>query len=408
MPQFAVRAIHIDHQLQATSVAWREHCVRHCAALGISIVCEQVELDRRFPEGVEAAARAARYEAFRRHLQPGEVLLTAHHADDQLETVLLALVRGSGLAGLSAMPVIRSFAAGWHMRPLLEFTRDAVSSWAHSAKLRWINDPSNDHLRFDRNYLRNELLPGLRQRWPAVARSVSRSAAHLAEARELLEAQADADLQRAAVERCLDMRVVRELTSERRRNLLRRWLAGQGARMPSTRKLTALEHDILTAHADRIPEGRWDTIEVHRHGEFLYCDIARESPASSLITLWTTSKPLLLPCDLGELSLRPAIGVGLALGTLPAELSVRFRSGGERIRLAGHAQRTPLKNLLQEAHVLPWWRNRLPLLYAGSELVAVADLWTAAQFSAAPGEQSVQIAWTPRPITDAVITRARP
>lgn len=403
MPQFAVRAIHIDHQLQSASTSWREHCEAQCAALGVAIVCEPVELDRSFPEGVESAARAARYAAFRRHLQSGEILLTAHHADDQLETVLLALVRGSGLAGLSAMPPIKPFAAGWHMRPMLDFTRSQIVNWAHAANLHWISDPSNAESRFDRNYLRSELVPVLRRRWPAVARNASRSAAHLSEAQQLLAAQADADLQRAMVERCLGMQVVRELPSGRRRNLLRRWLAVQGARMPSTRKLAGLEHDILTAHADRIPEARWDDVEVRRYGEHLYCETARESPDSSQSLAWMPSQPLLLPAGLGELRLQAGIGLGLARDVVPAELTVRFRRGGERLHLAGHAQRTPLKNLLQEAQVLPWWRNRLPLIYVGTKLAAVADLWIAAEFRAAPGETSVQIVWTPRPVTVAVL-----
>lgn len=402
MPQFAVRAVHIDHQLQSASATWREHCEGQCAALGVAIVSELVELDRSFPEGVESAARAARYATFSRHLQPGEVLLTAHHADDQLETVLLALVRGSGLAGLSAMPPIKPFAAGWHVRPMLDFTRAQIADWAHAANLHWISDPSNAQPRFDRNYLRSELVPVLRRRWPAVARNASRSAAHLSEAQQLLEAQADTDLQRAKVERCLDMQIVRELTSDRRRNLLRRWLAVQGARMPSTRKLAALEHDILTAHADRIPEARWDDVEVRRYGEHLYCETARQSPDSLQTFAWMPLRPMQLPAGLGELTLQSGIGVGLARDRVPAELSVRFRRGGERLHVAGHAHRTPLKNLLQEAQVLPWWRNRLPLIYVGTKLAAVADLWTAAEFSAAPGEISAQIVWTPRPVTDAV------
>lgn len=396
VPRFDLCAIHVDHQLQTMSAAWRAHCERVCTSLGVEFIAEQVTLTS-FPEGVESAARAARYDVMRRRLRSRDTLLTAHHADDQIETVLLALVRGAGVNGLAAMPSIKPFGDGWHMRPLLETTRVEVESWARAAGLQWINDPSNDQPRFDRNYLRSEVLPALRQRWPAVARSVSRSAAHLGEARDLLAIHADDDLRRARFDRCLDMHVVRAMSPPRRRQLLRHWLADQGARMPSTRKLAALENDILTADADRTPQAGWDDVEVRRHGELLYCEKVSASPDADLSIEWSRAAAVTLPCDLGELQMSTCVTPGLSAAMLPAQLTIRFRRGGERLRLAGHEQRSHLKNLLQEAQILPWWRNRIPLVYAGNTLVAVADLWTASEFSAQVGEPSVKIGWTQRP-----------
>lgn len=403
-PLWRVRAIHIDHQLQAASAQWRTQCERECAALGVAFTAEPVDLNGLLPEGLEAGARAARYAVLRRHLQPGETLLTAHHADDQLETVLLALVRGAGASGLAAMPDVKPFAVGWHLRPMLQFTRRQVQAWAQTAGLQWISDPSNAQLRFDRNYLRSEVLPALRRRWPSVARSAVRSAGHLAEARELLAAVASDDLQAAAIGRCLDMRVLRRLSPPRRRNLIRYWLEQQHARAPSTRKLAALENDILVAHPDRTPQARWDNVEVRRHGERLYCDIARPAVDPQTTSLsWSWSQALPLPLGLGELQMQPSAHRGLAQARLPERLQVGFRRGGERIRLAGHAQRSHLKNLLQEAQVLPWWRDRLPLIYAGNQLIAVADRWIAAEFTAAPGEAAVRISWTSQPAIHAVV-----
>ena len=395
-PRFSVRAVHVDHQLQAASSSWSAHCEQVCSILHIPFSTERVVPDPQFPEGVEAAARLARYDALRRQLLPGETLLTAHHADDQLETVLLALVRGAGVGGLSAMPEIKRFGSGWHMRPLLGCTRAEVQGWAEENQLTWIDDPSNDLPRFDRNYLRHEVLPALQRRWPAIARNVTRSASHVGEARDLLVELAEADLLRAAVGRCLDMRVVDTLAPARRGNLLRHWLARNGARMPSTRKLAALEHDIGIAAVDRVPRAAWDDVEVRRYGELLYCERAQPLLDPSLQLPWSWSASLSLPAGLGRLRTLPARGIGLAPQRLPPELQVRFRQGGERLRLPGRTHRSYLKNLLQEAQLLPWWRERLPLLYAGKQLVAIADLWIAADFSTDESD-AIRIAWDERP-----------
>lgn len=401
-PHFRLRALHIDHQLQAASSSWDQHCERTCATLEVAYAAERVNLDSAFPEGLEAAARLARYEALQRHLHPGETLLTAHQADDQLETVMLALLRGAGVGGLSAMPPIKRFGAGWHMRPLLQFTRAEVACWAQDRGLHWIADPSNEALCFDRNYLRLEVLPLLLRRWPAAAKSVARSAAHLGETGELLAALAAADWQRAGVGPCLDMAILRELPSARRRNLLRYWLARCGARMPSTRKLATLERDVLVAGADRLPRASWDDVEVRRYRDLLYFEKTRRSPDAAARIAWQWSAPRLLPDGLGQLQAVPARGAGLARHRLPYELQIRFRRGGERLQLAGHAHRSCLKNLLQEAQILPWWRDRLPLLYSGEKLIAVADLWTAAEVSAGHDEDSLRIEWQSRPRIHAV------
>jgi tRNA(Ile)-lysidine synthase len=406
-PQFTLRAVHVDHQLQPASAAWSKQCEQVCIALGVPFTSVQVVPDPGYPEGVEAAARLARYEALGKQLQPGETLLTAHHADDQLETVLLALVRGAGVGGLAAMPPVKRFANGSHMRPLLEFTRAEVESWARAQGLAWIDDPTNELPRFDRNYLRREVLPVLQRRWPSVAQSVSRSALHVGEARHLLEELAEADLSQALVGRCLDMRAVKALSFARRSNLIRRWLAKLGARMPSTRKLAALEYDILLAADDKVPSAAWDDVEVRRYGDLLYCERAQPLD-TSLQLAWSRAVPLPLPGTLGSLELTTA-GEGLASDRLsdrlPGELQVRFRQGGEKLQLPGRAHRSYLKNLLQDAQVLPWWRERLPLIYSAGRLVAVADLWIAADFATTPGSPAMRIVWRDRP---EIFAQARP
>jgi tRNA(Ile)-lysidine synthase len=397
-----IRAVHINHQLHRDAAQWQDHCAAVARELAIPFLSERVTIPPNPSEGVESAARRVRYEALREVLQPGEVLVTAHHADDQLETVLLALMRGSGVDGLAAMPRCQRFGAGWHMRPLLEYTRATMSGWANERRLTWLDDPSNDNTRFDRNYLRSEVVPKLRARWPAVAQSTARTAAHLGEASHLLDEIAAHDFATAALGRCLKVSALKTLDPPRRRNLLRYWLHSCGARAPSTRKLAVLEHDMLIAEDDRSPCVDWDDIEVRRHRGLMYC-LPRLPEESQTQRDWSWSSPVRLGDHLGLLRAEIAHGRGLARSKLPGRVQLGLRHGGESLRLPGHAHRRPLKKLLQEANVLPWWRDRLPLVFIGDALIAVADLWVNADYAAQIHEEGVSIVWEERPQIEGVL-----
>lgn len=395
-----VRAVHINHQLHPDAGHWLAHCERIARELRIEFSAPLVRVPPNPAEGVESAARRVRYEALRAMLRVDEALLTAHHADDQLETVLLALLRGSGVDGLAAMPRCQRFGTGWHVRPLLGFTRDELSDWARERNLKWLDDPSNDSTRFDRNYLRAVVVPRLRERWPSAARAAVRTAGHLGEAAQLLDDMAARDGVAANVGRCLDVAELAALAPARRRNLLRYWLDSRGARAPSTRKLAALEHDMLAADDDRTPCVDWDEVEVRRHRGLLYCMPRIPHKIESGVE-WSWTEPLALAGGSGLLRAEIAHGRGLARAKLPQKLTIGARTGGEWLRLPGHRHRRQLKKLLQEANVLPWWRDRLPLLFAGDALVAVADLWINAEFAASVGDEGVRIVWDERPPIEA-------
>ncbi len=397
-----VRAVHINHHLQSQASHWQEHCARVASDLGVPLGPLSISIPDNPNEGLESAARTARYEALRTALRPGETLVTAHHADDQLETVLLALMRGSGVDGLAAMPRCQRFGVGWHLRPMLDWSREDLRRWAQAQQLAWLEDPSNANTRFDRNFLRCEVLPRLRQRWPSVARSTVRSAGHLGEAAQLLAEIAAHDFADATIGQCLKVAALKSLDPARRRNLLRYWLDHCGARAPSTRKLAALEHDMLAADEDRSPCVDWDDVEVRRHRGLLYC-IARMSQPDAASIEWEWSSPLELKANSGLLRAEIAHGHGLARSKLPERLRLAWRQGGERLRLPGHAHRRLLKKLLQEANVLPWWRDRLPLLYAGKTILAVADLWVNADYAADDREEGVRIVWDKRPQIHTVV-----
>ncbi len=397
-----LRVLHIDHQLQSASAQWAERCERTAAGLRIPFSHVRVDVDSK-DQGLEAGARAARYAALRRELHEGEALLTAHHADDQLETVLLALMRGAGPRGLGASPALQRFGPGWLARPLLELTRRDLERWAAQEQLTWIVDPSNENISIDRNYLRHEIVPRLRARWPAAAMSVVRAAAHLQESAQLLEELAEIDLRSLERGGCLGVDRLRRLSSPRRRNVLRQWLRSFGVRAPSARRLAAIEHDMLIAQEDRVPCSKVDGAEIRRHRALLYC-VRDLPPVPQAALAWETAAPLALPPGLGVLRLEPAVGAGISAAKLPRTVHVAFRRGGETLKPAGEAHGRSLKKRFQDANVLPWWRGRLPLVYAGDRLVAVGDLWVNAEFAAYAHEPGMRIIWSEKPQIHALVS----
>ncbi|GFE87873.1 tRNA lysidine(34) synthetase TilS [Steroidobacter agaridevorans] len=394
---YRVRAVHIDHGLHADSALWRDHCARQAQALQVEFTSMRVAVTGIDEVGLEAAARDARYAAFARELRPGEYLLVGHHADDQLETMLLALMRGAGVLGLGAMQVFEPFARGALLRPLWDFTRAELEMWARAEGLHWLTDPSNTNLALDRNFVRHRIVSALRERWPAAAQTALRSSQHLQEAWRALEQLAAIDAERAIDGECLSVEALRALNPERRRNLLRYWIRRRGARAPSTRKLAGIEHDMLAASMDRVPCVGWDGWEMRRHRGWLYCEQKLPALDTGQAIAWPAHAPLQLPAGLGSLRISPGEPGRLSAAKLPATLTVRFREGGETIQPVGHAIHHKLKKLLQASAVLPWWRERLPLVYAGKQLVAVGDLWIADEFAATDGEPAVSIVWEHRP-----------
>lgn len=363
-----LRAIHVHHGLQPAADAWPEHCRQLCDGLGMELLVRHVQVAQ--AASVEQAARNARYDAFAGALRPGEVLLTGQHRDDQAETLLLRLMRGAGLRGLSAMPSQRSLGAGMLVRPLLDISRGELLAHAREHDVPWIEDPSNEDTRFARNYLRHQVLPALLSRWPQASRSLARAASHLGEARELLDELAQQDLA-AALEPCrhswlalpsLSLSRLAELSPARQRNALQFWLSAF-TRLPDTEHWAGW-NDLRDARPDASPVWRLTDGELHRSGERLYW----------LSGQWLLSVGEAVPWNdpRAELEL-PGNGSVSLSGSLPPEaLHIGYRQGGERLDVPGRGRRD-LKRLLNEQQVPAFVRGRLPLLFAGSRLVAVAN-----------------------------------
>lgn len=378
LPNSVVHAVHINHGLQHNAQQWEQHCAQVCAVLQIPYTSLTVNAHPAPGESPEAAARHARYTALGTLIEPGDCLLTAHHQDDQAETMLLQLLRGAGPHGLAAMPASTNFGKGQHLRPLLGFTHAQLKAYAEQHGLHWIDDQSNLNTDFDRNYLRHEIIPRLRARWPAAARTLARSAQHAADAAHLLDDFAQDDL--VAVQgpspATLIVSSLQELSAARQRNVLRGWLDKLGLPLPNAAHIKHILTDIVMAAPDSNPLVHWPGAEVRRYRDLIYVMQPLMPHDPSQIIAWDLSGPLTLPSGLGELSYTRAQGAGIKATLCQDQtITVRFRRGGERCRPVGRQHSHELRKLFQERGIPPWQRDRVPLIYIDEQLAAVVGLW---------------------------------
>jgi tRNA(Ile)-lysidine synthase len=370
---FALRAIHVDHGLHPDSTHWAHRCRDWCAALDVEIEVARVQIDRVAELGLEAAARAARHAAFAERLGEDEVLLAAHHRDDQAETFLLRALRSPGYDGLAGMRPLRRFARGWLARPWLEVARDAIRAEAEALGLEWIDDPSNADTALDRNFLRHEILPRLAQRWPHAVAALATSAQRAADLHDLAEPEVQRLLarHRDLDPNVLDVRVL-ELPEGTALAVLKSWLRDLALPNPPPSALREMRRQMRDARADRVPEVRWPGGVLYRYRERLYASAPREPTLPPSVD-WSPEQPLALP-DGRRLPALP--------GLFAAPLQVRPRQGGEKLRLAAKGSRRPVRLLLQEYGVPPWQRDALPYLWQDETLLAVGDLFLDAGFAA--------------------------
>jgi tRNA(Ile)-lysidine synthase len=391
-PGVRLRAIHVSHGLQPAAAEWPALCAALCRTLGVPL--ETIALQLAPPPGasIEAAARDARYAALQSRLAPGEALLTAHHQDDQLETVLLQLFRGAGVAGLAAMPALTSLGDGLLVRPLLGVTRAQINAYADAAGLERIDDPTNLSQRFDRGLLRREVTPVLRARWPSVARTVARSARHAAAAQGLLDDLAAIDAADATEDRRLRVTTLELLPRVRQANLLRWWLRTNGLGLPSEARLGAILDDLLPARAGAQPVVTWPTGEVRRHRGWLH---AMQPLGRVEHKTWALLPGQTLVAEgIGAVALVPDTGSGISAARFAGPFELRTRRGGERLLAAGQRAEKSVTRLLREAGTEPWLRDRVPLVYSQNSLLAVGDRWIAAAAAAAAGEAGLAVRWT--------------
>jgi len=397
-----LRAVHVHHGLHPNADQWSVHCSALAKRLDVPLTTVRVKVPRTRGASLEASARDARYEAFAVELAPDEVLLTAHHEDDQLETVLLQLMRGAGVAGLAAMPEVAPFARGTLARPLLTRSRAELEAWARANDLTWVDDDTNANEQFDRNYLRRRVLPLIRERWPSAAHAASRSARHAAEAKQLLDALALADVERAASGASLSVQQLRALAPDRRRNAMRYWIARAGYLVPDTKRLEEITTTLLDARPDANPAIEWNGTQLRRHADLLTLIRATGAVAPSATSAlnedvtwsWRALSRIQLSDSQSSLEIESDPHGPIDLNALPESLIIRRRKGGERLRPAQGGRTRTLKALLQEARIPPDDRANMPLIYAGERLIAVADRWLDASVQATDATRNrARIRW---------------
>jgi tRNA(Ile)-lysidine synthase len=395
--RFQLRAVHVNHQLHPHAAQWARLARQNARRLRVPCRVVKVLIHRRRGESLEAAARAARYQALVASLETDELLLTAHHQEDQLETVLLALMRGSGVRGLAGMSADTPLAHTRLLRPLLPVTRAQLQGYLQKQGLSWSEDPSNADERFDRNYLRRAVLPLLRARWPAAAATVSRSASHLADAGRMLEQMARGALSGARDGAALRASVLRRLPLPQRRQALRVWIAERGLPLPDQARMEEIAGPMLSARQDATPCVRWQGTELRRHSDRVVAFRVPEGRSHAMVRDihqwdWRTQPQVSLGAA-GSLSLERDRYGDVQLSALPDTLSVCYRKGGERLR--GVHGGMLLKALLQAKGVAPWDRALVPLLMHDGHILAVADLWVAPEYCAkrATGAELGRIHW---------------
>ncbi|WP_457913924.1 tRNA lysidine(34) synthetase TilS [Candidatus Gillettellia adelgis] len=389
-PELQLRAIYIHHGLHASSDAWANSCQKQCVAWQVPLTIQYVQVDLRCG-GIEAAARTARYTVFAKTLKAREVLVTAQHLDDQSETFLLALKRGSGPAGLSSMSMYSSVNNYVLLRPLLSCARIQLEAYAQQHNLFWINDDSNQDTRFDRNFLRRNVLPLLKQRWPHFASAVARSA-HLCAVQEQLLEELSAEKLDAllAPDNSLEVKSLFRYSEACRFLLLRHWISRYNVTLPSYLQLQRLWDEVILSRADATPRLQLGSYQIRRFRGRLYL-LSLMASLHNIRLNWSRIAPLILPdglgiliSDTGDICLRPP---------KPEEkVSIRFCARGY-VRIVGRTYARPMKKLWQELSIPPWLRKRTPLIYYNDQLIAALNIFICEEGRVLRKEQLWRLHW---------------
>ncbi|MDP9500895.1 tRNA lysidine(34) synthetase TilS [Bisgaard Taxon 45] len=386
-PHLQLRAIHIHHGLSANADAWVTHCQQICQQVAIPLIVEQVKIEQH--KGIEAGAREARYQAIRNHLLPNEMFATAHHQQDQTETFFLALKRGSGLAGLGAMQRESTVYCLPLCRPLLTFTRQMLLNYVNQAGFPWVEDESNTDSRYERNFLRHEILPRLRQRWPHFDDAVQRSAQHCFEQQQLLNELLQPEFAQHVdkAEHTFQLNDFVLLSPLKQRALLRLWLGQCGLPMPSKVQLCQLIQDVIFAKSDSQPQFQLGEHYVRRYQDKLYLT-PHFADLSSLRLPIQIGETLTLPDHLGTLTLQqhaeqlhitwahPQHTLTSLLPLTEERIEVRFRYSG-KVRLSPTQANQDIKKLWQQHGVPVWLRQRIPLIFYADEFKSAVGYFNA-------------------------------
>ncbi len=390
-----IEVIYVNHGLQEEANDWAVFCEKQSLQYDIPFI--QLQVTEGCPKGssVEAWAREKRYSLIEDVMNKNDVLFTAHHQDDQVETFFLQALRGAGPRGLASMPLVKKYAKALHARPLLKYSRSDLKHYAEENNIIWQNDKSNLDVRYDRNYFRHKLIPVIEQRWPAYKETISRLIKNQNESRILLDEIAKDDIKLAQHKntRSLDLDVVQKLSTERQKNLIFVWLKEMNLNSPGSKNIDQIVSDIIYSATDKSPCVNWESVEVRRYKNLLY---ASEMISEHNVNIEYTWKPEnVLNISDETLIAISEYGKGISkLKTENADFVVRYRQGGEKIRPDNLSHSKTVKQLFQEESVLPWLRDRIPLIYINGDLAVIPGFCIDENYSADKNESSWDIHWS--------------
>lgn len=376
-----ITAVYVHHGLQLEADAWAEHCKKTATGLGVDFKVIRVDAIASQGESPEEVARNARYTALRTLIETDDLLLVAQHREDQLETVLLQLFRGSGLSGLSAMPAFMNFGKGVLLRPLLDTPKIAVDDYAKLHALSWIEDPSNQNNNFNRNFLRNAIVPLLKQRWPACDKTVARSAGHCSEAQLLLSEQAKKLFLPIfnILDETLTISQLIAYSLNQQRLVIREWFQMLNLKMPSQAFIERIQSDVISVRPDSDPLLSGKGYCIRRYRDKLYC--LKVGEAEKIVASTWPKMQISFSFSAGQALYFMPSSAGICFDMWQkSTVVVKARSGGEKISLPGRKGHHDLKQLFQEAGIAPWERAGIPLIYLDDKLAVVGNLWISADF----------------------------
>ncbi|OCY92097.1 tRNA lysidine(34) synthetase TilS [Acinetobacter pittii] len=367
-----IRVIYIDHQLQSKSAEWGEFVAKQATHLNIPYTIQKVQVT---DGNLEAQARQARYQAYLQHLQANEILVLAHHQQDQAETVILRLLSGAGVDGLAAMQSIDHRVDMTIWRPFLDLTREQIAEWTTQLEIEYVVDPTNYDIHYDRAWSREELWPFLQNRFPKMQQALSRTSYLMQDASEILEEVLKADLQNCGTDECLDLTQLLELSSARQRQLLSVWMKGDGQYRPAFEMVERLKNEVIVSKSDAQAVLHWNQFYYVRYQHHLYRLSRQVFLAEKLNPVETEMEHYfqlgeIVECASGQFQITQK-NMGLSASLLNKKLKIIRRQGGEKVHLYGRVGQWPLKKAIQEAHILPWLRHTIQILVIDNVMLGV-------------------------------------
>ncbi|WP_292916884.1 tRNA lysidine(34) synthetase TilS [Nitrosomonas sp.] len=394
---FSLYAVHVNHGISRNAMHWSQFCCNLCHRHGISIHVAYLKIHKKTGTSLEAIAREERYRVFDQI--PTDYIVLAQHLDDQAETLLLQLLRGAGIKGLSGMPLIRKQSAASTsqlLRPLLNVSREQIETYARQNQLDWIHDESNDDIAINRNFLRHEIFPVLKKRYPSYAKTLLRTSRHLSEASLLLDELAEIDHDYCLISGKLSLENLRALSYTRAKNLLRYHLSRHNIPLPSSVKLEDILRQLLSAQVDRQIHIHFGHAEIRCYQGLVHVLTKHASVATPQYCqyCWHGEAELTLDPIKSKIMFMRIKNQGIDQQKIANErITIRTRQGGEYFKPACNRPRRNLKNLLQEASIPPWRRQIMPLLFCNEQLIWVPGIGIDCEFQVKSNDIGIVPIW---------------